>query len=125
MAVSVAVPVGKTTADRLMEKLIPRVESLKIGTSIDPSADTVRWSRAKRVEKVKNYIDIGIKEGATLAVDGRGFKMQGYEKGFYLGGSLFDNVTKDMRIYKEEIFGPCSRWCAPRLQGGAGAAVGP
>ena len=58
------------------------------------------------VEKVKNYIDIGVKEGATLAVDGRGFKMQGYENGFYLGGSLFDNVTKDMRIYKEEIFGP-------------------
>jgi malonate-semialdehyde dehydrogenase (acetylating) / methylmalonate-semialdehyde dehydrogenase len=72
MAVSVAVPVGKTTADRLMEKLIPRVESLKIGTSID----------------------------------GRSFKMQGYENGFYMGGCLFDNVTKDMRIYKEEIFGP-------------------
>ncbi|MGY4454869.1 alkylation response protein AidB-like acyl-CoA dehydrogenase [Bradyrhizobium sp. i1.3.1] len=106
MAVSVAVPVGKSTADRLMEKLIPRVESLKIGTSIDPSADYGPLVTREAVEKVKSYIDIGIKEGATLAVDGRGFKMQGYEKGFYLGGSLFDNVTKDMRIYKEEIFGP-------------------
>src|SRR6201996_8393677 len=106
MAVSVAVPVGKTTADRLMEKLIPRVEALKIGTSIDPSADYGPLVTAEAVAKVRNYIDIGVKEGATLAVDGRGFKMQGYEKGFYLGGCLFDNVTKDMRIYKEEIFGP-------------------
>src|SRR5438067_6616972 len=106
MAISVAVPVGKTTADRLMEKLIPRVESLKIGTSVDPSADYGPLVTREAVEKVKNYIDIGVKEVATLAVDGRGFKMQGYENGFYLGGSLFDNVTKDMRIYKEEIFGP-------------------
>ena len=106
MAVSVAVPVGKTTADRLMEKLIPRVESLKIGTSIDPSADYGPLVTREAVERVKNYVDIGVKEGATLAVDGRGFKMQGYENGFYMGGCLFDNVTRDMRIYKEEIFGP-------------------
>src|SRR5947209_7672643 len=106
MAVSVAVPVGKTTADRLMDKLIPRVESLKIGTSVDPSADYGPLVTREAVEKVKSYVDIGIKEGATLAVDGRGFKMQGYENGFYMGGCLFDNVTKDMRIYKEEIFGP-------------------
>ena len=106
MAVSVAVPVGKTTADRLMEKLIPRVESLKIGTSIDPSADYGPLVTKEALNRVKNYVDIGIKEGATLAVDGRGFKMQGYENGFYMGGCLFDNVTKNMRIYKEEIFGP-------------------
>src|SRR5712692_2341349 len=106
MAVSVAVPVGKTTADRLMERLIPRVESLKIGTSIDPSADYGPLVTREAVERVKNYVDIGLKEGATLAVDGRGFKMQGYENGFYMGGCLFDNVTRDMRIYKEEIFGP-------------------
>src|ERR1700674_5780501 len=105
MAVSVAVPVGKTTADRLMEKLIPRVESLKIGTSIDPSADYGPLVTKEALNRVKNYVDIGIKEGATLAVDGRSFKMQGYENGFYMGGCLFDNVTKDMRIYKEEIFG--------------------
>jgi len=106
MAISVAVPVGKTTADRLMEKLIPRVESLKIGTSIDPSADYGPLVTKAALERVKEYVEIGIKEGATLAVDGRGFKMQGYENGFYMGGCLFDNVTKDMRIYKEEIFGP-------------------
>ena len=106
MAISVAVPVGKTTADRLMEKLIPRVESLKIGTSIDPSADYGPLVTREALNRVRNYVEIGIKEGATLAVDGRGFKMQGYENGFYMGGCLFDNVTKDMRIYNEEIFGP-------------------
>src|SRR4030081_933714 len=106
MAISVAVPVGKTTADRLMEKLIPRVENLKIGTSIDPSADYGPLVTKEALNRVKNYVEIGIKEGATLAVDGRNFKMQGYENGFYMGGCLFDNVTKDMRIYKEEIFGP-------------------
>ena len=106
MAVSVAVPVGKTTADRLMEKLIPRVENLKIGPSIDPTADFGPLVTRAALERVKNYVEIGIKEGAKLAVDGRGFKMQGYENGFYMGGCLFDNVTKDMRIYKEEIFGP-------------------
>src|SRR5580658_4317642 len=106
MAISVAVPVGKYTADRLMEKLIPRVESLKIGTSIDPSADYGPLVTREALNRVRNYVEIGIKEGATLAVDGRNFKMQGYENGFYMGGCLFDNVTKDMRIYKEEIFGP-------------------
>src|SRR5438046_2371042 len=106
MAISVAVPVGKTTADRLMEKLIPRVEGLKIGTSVDPSADFGPLVTKAALERVKDYVEIGIKEGAKLAVDGRGFKMQGYENGFYMGGCLFDNVTKDMRIYKEEIFGP-------------------
>ena len=127
MAISVAVPVGKTTADRLMEKLIPRVESLKIGTSIDPSADYRSAGDAeKRSNRVRNYVEIGIKEGATLAVDGRGFKMQGYENGFYMGGCLFDNVTKDMRIYKEEIFGPVlSVVRAHDYNGGAGAAVRP
>src|SRR6516164_6979568 len=106
MAVSVAVPVGKTTADRLMERLVPRVESLKIGTSIDPSADYGPLVTREAVQRVKNYVDVGLKEGATLAVDGRNFRMQGYENGFYMGGCLFDNVTKNMRIYTEEIFGP-------------------
>ncbi|HEX4768001.1 MAG TPA: CoA-acylating methylmalonate-semialdehyde dehydrogenase, partial [Lichenihabitans sp.] len=106
MAISVAVPVGKGTADRLMEKLVPRVEALKIGPSTDASADYGPLVTADAVKKVRNYIEIGLKEGADLVVDGRGFKMQGYENGFYLGSCLFDNVTKDMRIYKEEIFGP-------------------
>src|SRR5690348_2417863 len=106
MAVSVAVPVGKKTADILVEKLIPRVESLKIGPSTDPQADYGPLVTKAALNRVKEYVDIGVKEGAKLKVDGRGFKMQGYENGFFLGGSLFDNVTKDMRIYREEIFGP-------------------
>ncbi len=106
MAVSVAVPVGKATADKLVEKLIPRVESLKIGPSTDPSADFGPLVTQAALERVRNYVDVGVQEGAKLVVDGRGFKMQGYENGFYMGGCLFDNVTKDMRIYKEEIFGP-------------------
>ncbi len=106
MAISVAVPVGKATADRLVEKLIPRVEGLKIGLSSDAGADYGPMVTREAVERVKNYVDIGVKEGAKLKVDGRGFKMQGYENGFFMGGCLFDDVTPDMRIYKEEIFGP-------------------
>ncbi len=106
MAVSVAVPVGASTADALMERLVPRVEGLKIGPSTDASADFGPLVTAAHVAKVREYIDVGVGEGAKLAVDGRDFKMQGYEDGFYLGGCLFDNVTKDMRIYREEIFGP-------------------
>ncbi len=106
MAISVAVPVGEETANTLIEKLIPRVEGLKIGLSSDREADYGPLVTQQALDRVKGYIDIGVKEGATLKVDGRGFRMQGYDKGFFLGGSLFDNVTKDMRIYKEEIFGP-------------------
>ncbi len=106
MAISVAVPVGEATANALVDKLIPRVEKLKVGLSTDREADYGPLVTKMHLDKVKSYIDLGIKEGAKLKVDGRGFKMQGYENGFFLGGSLFDNVTKDMRIYKEEIFGP-------------------
>jgi malonate-semialdehyde dehydrogenase (acetylating) / methylmalonate-semialdehyde dehydrogenase len=106
MAVSVAVPVGNRTADILMDKLIPRVESLKIGPSSDPQADYGPLVTKAHMQKVRDYVDLGVKEGATLAVDGRAFKLQGYENGFFMGGCLFDNVTPDMRIYKEEIFGP-------------------
>src|SRR5579864_9203471 len=106
MAVSVAVPVGQKTADDLVRRLIPRVESLKIGPSTDAGADYGPLVTKAALEKVRGYVDIGVKEGAKLLVDGRSFKMQGYENGFYMGGCLFDEVTKDMRIYKEEIFGP-------------------
>jgi malonate-semialdehyde dehydrogenase (acetylating)/methylmalonate-semialdehyde dehydrogenase len=106
MAISVAVPVGKATADLLVEKLIPRVEGLKVGLSTDAGADYGPMVTRAHVEKVKLYVDIGFKEGAKLKVDGRGFKMQGYENGFFMGGCLFDDVTSNMRIYKEEIFGP-------------------
>ena len=106
MAVSVAVPVGQQTADALMQRLIPRVEALKIGPSTDPDADFGPLVTADALARVKDYVQIGIDEGADLVVDGRDFEMQGYENGFYMGGCLFDNVTEDMRIYKEEIFGP-------------------
>ncbi len=106
MAISVAVPVGKATADALMAKLIPRVENLKIGPSTDPTADFGPLVTKAALERVKGYVETGIREGAKLAVDGRGFKMQGYENGFYMGGCLFDEVRPEMSIYKDEIFGP-------------------
>ncbi|MBN8534350.1 MAG: CoA-acylating methylmalonate-semialdehyde dehydrogenase [Rhizobiales bacterium] len=106
MAISVAVPVGEKTANELVKRLVPRVESLKVGPSTDGSADFGPLVTRQHLEKVKGYVDIGVQEGAKLVVDGRGFKMQGYENGFYMGGCLFDHVTPDMRIYKEEIFGP-------------------
>jgi malonate-semialdehyde dehydrogenase (acetylating)/methylmalonate-semialdehyde dehydrogenase len=106
MAISVAVPVGAKTADALMEKLVPRVESLKIGLSTDREADYGPMVTAQHLAKVKSYVDLGVSEGAKLVVDGRDFTMQGYENGYFMGGCLFDHVTPDMRIYKEEIFGP-------------------
>ncbi len=106
MAISVAVPVGEKTADALVEKLIPRVESLKIGPSTDRDADFGPLVTGEALQRVRGYVDRGVEEGATLKVDGRGFTMQGYEDGNFIGGCLFDNVTKDMSIYKEEIFGP-------------------
>lgn len=106
MAISVAVPVGKATADALMDRLIPRVEGLKVGPSTDLSADFGPMVTKAHMEKVRSYVDLGVQEGAKLAVDGRNFKMQGYENGFYMGGCLFDEVQPTMRIYKEEIFGP-------------------
>jgi len=106
MAISVAVPVGKKTADNLVDRLIPRVENLKIGPSTSTDADFGPLITKQHLEKVLGYVETGIKEGAKLKVDGRGFKMQGYENGFYMGGCLFDEVTPEMKIYKDEIFGP-------------------
>ena len=107
MAVSVAVPIGEGTTDRLMEKLTPRVENLKIAPyTAGNDADFGPLVTRAAYERVKGYVDKGVEEGATLAVDGRNFKMQGYENGFFIGGCLFDNVTRDMSIYKDEIFGP-------------------
>jgi malonate-semialdehyde dehydrogenase (acetylating)/methylmalonate-semialdehyde dehydrogenase len=106
MAISVAVPVGERTADELVKRLVPRVEALRVGTSTDPAADYGPLVTREALERVKNYIGIGVDEGAQLLVDGRGYTLQGYENGYFLGGSLFDHVTTDMRIYKEEIFGP-------------------
>lgn len=106
MAISMAVPVGEETADRLVETLKPRVESLRIGPSTDSDADMGPVITKAHQEKVMGYIDSGVAQGAELVVDGRNFNLQGYENGYFVGGTLFDRVTSDMTIYKEEIFGP-------------------
>jgi malonate-semialdehyde dehydrogenase (acetylating)/methylmalonate-semialdehyde dehydrogenase len=108
MAISVAVPVTDKTADELIERLVPKIRSLKIGPGTDKDADMGPLISRAHLDKVLSYVDLGVKEGAKLIVDGREFKMgrAGHEKGFFTGGTLFDNVTTDMRIYKEEIFGP-------------------
>ena len=105
MAQSVAVAVGDI-ADELVLRLSKKAEALKVGPGIDKTSEMGPLVTKEHLEKVKSYVDLGIKEGAKLVVDGRNIKLQGYEKGFFIGGCLFDNVQKDMRIYKEEIFGP-------------------
>ncbi|WP_375410908.1 CoA-acylating methylmalonate-semialdehyde dehydrogenase [uncultured Methylobacterium sp.] len=106
MAISVAVPVGRETADALIERLVPRVRALKVGPGTDAEAEMGPLVSRAHLNKVSSYIDTGVEEGAELLVDGRGLSLQGYEQGFYIGGSLFDGVRPDMRIYREEIFGP-------------------
>jgi len=105
MAQSVAVAVGGI-GDKLVESLTKKVEALKIGSGMDKKSEMGPLVTKEHLEKVKGYVEIGIKEGAKLVVDGRNLKLQGYENGYYIGGCLFDQVKKDMRIYKEEIFGP-------------------
>ena len=105
MAISVAVAVGDV-GDRLMAKLAPRVAALKVGPGLDPQSEMGPLVTRQHRDKVMGYVDQGVKEGAKLVVDGRGLKLQGYENGNFMGGCLFDNVTKDMTIYKDEIFGP-------------------
>ncbi|HET7410081.1 MAG TPA: CoA-acylating methylmalonate-semialdehyde dehydrogenase [Paracoccaceae bacterium] len=107
MAISVAVPVGEETADRLISKLAPRVESLKIGPyTAGADVDFGPLVTREAHTRVRGLIDRGVEEGAELVVDGRNFRMQGYENGNFIGGCLFDRVTRDMDIYKTEIFGP-------------------
>jgi malonate-semialdehyde dehydrogenase (acetylating) / methylmalonate-semialdehyde dehydrogenase len=106
MAISVAVPVGDETADRLIEKLTPMVEALRIGPYTDEKADLGPVITKEARERILGLIDSGVEAGAKLVVDGRDFKLQGYENGNFVGGCLFDNVTPDMDIYKTEIFGP-------------------
>ena len=107
MAISVAVPVGEATANALIEKLIPRIEKLKVGpytSGNDVDYGPVVTAAAKA--NILRLIESGVADGAKLVVDGRGFKLQGYEDGFYVGQHLFDHVTTEMEIYKKEIFGP-------------------
>ncbi|MFC3098981.1 CoA-acylating methylmalonate-semialdehyde dehydrogenase [Alteraurantiacibacter palmitatis] len=106
MAISVAVPVGAETAERLVEMLAPRVAALKVAPGTDPEAEMGPLITAAHRDKVAGFIASGEAQGARLLVDGRGLSMQGHEGGFFLGGTLFDHVTPEMDIYREEIFGP-------------------
>jgi len=105
MAVSVAVAVGEI-ADQLVEKIHKSTQKLKIAPWTDNDSDMGPLISKEHLDKVVNFIEVGVKEGATLIADGRDCSLQGYENGYFLGPTLFDNVTKDMTIYKEEIFGP-------------------
>ncbi|MBQ1080088.1 CoA-acylating methylmalonate-semialdehyde dehydrogenase [Nocardiopsis sp. B62] len=106
MAISVAVPVGEETADALVAKLTERIAGLTVGASDDPDADFGPLVSGDALNRVDAYVGLGVEEGAELVVDGRGLKVKGHEDGFFTGASLFDRVTPDMRVYKEEIFGP-------------------
>jgi len=106
MAISVAVPVGEETANRLVDALRPKVEALRVGPADDPDAEMGPVITAEAKKRISSLIDSGVAAGADLVVDGRNLSLQGYENGYFLGGSLFDNVTTDMDIYQQEIFGP-------------------
>jgi malonate-semialdehyde dehydrogenase (acetylating)/methylmalonate-semialdehyde dehydrogenase len=105
MAVSVAVPVGPI-AEKLVERILARAGALKIGPGTDKEAEMGPLVTKEHKAKVESYIDLGVAEGAALRLDGRGLRLQGNEEGYFTGPTLFDHVTPEMRIYKEEIFGP-------------------
>ncbi len=105
MAISVAVAVGEI-GDALVEALAPKVHALKVGPGTAPDAQMGPVVTREHMERIRDYIGVGVEEGARLVVDGRGVEVPGHEGGFYVGGTLFDQVTADMRIYQEEIFGP-------------------
>ncbi|MGY4721223.1 CoA-acylating methylmalonate-semialdehyde dehydrogenase [Naumannella cuiyingiana] len=106
MAISVAVPVGEEAAEALVPRLKERIANLRIGRSDDEKADFGPLVTAQAKQRVEDYIASGVEEGAELAVDGRGFSLDGHEDGFFTGPTLFDKVTPEMKIYREEIFGP-------------------
>ena len=106
MALPVVVPVGARTANDLRERLVAEIETLKVGLSNDAAAQYGPVVSAAHRQKISDYIQLGVDEGAELVVDGRGFQLQGYEKGFFIGPSLFDQVKPGMKTYQEEIFGP-------------------
>ena len=105
MALSVAVAVGDV-GDKLIKKLTPRVQSLKVGPGTDPEVEMGPLISKQHLDKVTSFVDRGVQEGADLLVDGRSISLQGYENGYFIGACLFDNVQENMSIYKEEIFGP-------------------
>ncbi len=106
MAISVAVAVGDDTADELIKRLAPQVSALKVGPYNDADSEMGPVISRDSENRIKEYIDAGLAAGAELVVDGRNISLQGYENGYFVGGCLFDKVTKDMSIYTDEIFGP-------------------
>ncbi|MBS0332221.1 MAG: CoA-acylating methylmalonate-semialdehyde dehydrogenase [Proteobacteria bacterium] len=106
MALPVVVPVGQKTATAFREKMLAEIETLKVGVSTDPAAQYGPVVSAAHRRKIADYIQLGVEEGAELVVDGRDFALQGYERGFFIGPSLFDQVKPGMRTYQDEIFGP-------------------
>jgi malonate-semialdehyde dehydrogenase (acetylating)/methylmalonate-semialdehyde dehydrogenase len=106
MALPVVVPVGHKTAEALRERVLAEIETLQVGVSSDPAAQYGPVVTAAHRKRIEDYIQMGADEGAELVVDGRGFALQGYEQGFFIGPTLFDHVKPAMRTYQEEIFGP-------------------
>lgn len=106
MAISVVVTVGDQVADALIERLVPKIQALKIGAGTACGLDMGPLVSAAARDKVKGYIDAGVAQGARLVVDGRQRVVPGCEDGYFVGGTLFDQVTPQMSIYQEEIFGP-------------------
>ena len=106
MALPVVVPVGKKTADELRERMVAEIPTMRVGISTDSGAHYGPVVTAQHKARVEGWIETGVREGAELVVDGRGFSLQGHEKGYFIGPSLFDHVTPEMESYKEEIFGP-------------------
>ena len=106
MALPVVVPVGAATADAFRALMVEKIAGLKVGVSTDPQAQYGPVVSAAHRRRITDYIALGVEEGAELVVDGRDFSLQGHERGFFLGPSLFDHVTPSMRSYQDEIFGP-------------------
>ena len=106
MAISVAVPVGQDTADALVKKLVEKARRLNVGPSLDPTSDFGPVVTLEAKQRIEAAIAAGVEEGAELVLDGRGVTVEGHENGFYLGATIFDQATKEMSIYLQEIFGP-------------------
>ena len=106
MALPVVVPVGQTTADALRERIVIEAQKLRVGVSTDPDAHYGPVVNAAHKKRIEDHIETGVREGAELVLDGRGFQLQGYEEGYFLGPTILDRVRPGMRTYEEEIFGP-------------------
>jgi len=106
MAVPVAVAVGDEVGDAFVEKVAQQITAMKVGAGVDAGIDMGPLVTKPHFDKVKSYVDLGVEEGADLVIDGRSLVVEGKEEGYFLGGCLFDNVTSDMKIYQDEIFGP-------------------